>query len=144
VIAGTWRRAFVALALAAAGAGCNLLPGSNSDSSTTPDAAAIVATFSGTVSPQGIPAVFNFTAGAGPVALTLTTLSPSSATGIGLGIGVPNGTTGCSLANFTASAAASSIAQITVTEPGGTYCAQVYDPGNLASTSTFTISVSHS
>jgi hypothetical protein len=144
VIAGTWTRGLVALALAAAGAGCNLLPGTSSDSPTTPSSTAITATFSGAIAPQGPAAFFTFTAAAGPVSVTLTSLSPSSVTGIGLGIGTPNGTTSCSLSNFTTSATASSIAQITVTETAGTYCAQVYDPGNLASTSTFTISVSHS
>jgi hypothetical protein len=61
-----------------------------------------------------------------------------------LGLGTPNGTTACALTNFTTSAVASSTAQISVDENAGSYCVQVYDPGNLAGSLTFSLSVSHS
>jgi hypothetical protein len=132
------------VAIGSLGAGCNLLPG-DSTSATSPSPSATTVTFSGSVSPGGVPSFFTFAvATAGPVAVTLTSLTPSTSSGIGLGLGTPNGTTGCTLANFTTSAVGSSTAQISVTESAGTYCAQVYDPGNLASASSFTISVSHS
>jgi hypothetical protein len=137
----TWMRCLMVVAVPFA-AGCNLLPGSTSPSDPSSTTTTM---FSGTVTPQGAPAFFTFTvAAAGPVAVTLTSVSPSTTSGIGLGLGTPNGTASCTLANFTTSAVASSTPQITATENAGTYCAQVYDPGNLAGASTFTISVSHS
>jgi hypothetical protein len=140
VIVGTWTRRLAILAAFAA-AGCNLLQ----DSSTSPSGDTNTTTFSGTLAPRGAPVFFTFTTAAnGPVAVTLTSLTPSTTSGIGLGLGTPSGTTGCTLSNFTTSAVPSSTAQISVTEAAGSYCAQVYDPGNLASTTTFSISVSHS
>jgi hypothetical protein len=138
VIARTWtsRLAIVAAFLAAA---CNL----PQDSSTSPSGD--TTTFSGTLTPRGAPVIFTFTtSNNGPVALTLTSVSPSTTSGIGLGLGTPVGTTGCTLSNFTTSAVPSSTAQISVNETAGSYCAQVYDPGTLSSTTTFSISVSHS
>jgi len=76
--------------------------------------------------------------------VTLTSVSPPTNSGIGLGLGTPNGTTACALTNFTTSAVASSTAQISVDENAGSYCVQVYDPGNLAGSLTFSLSVSHS
>lgn len=119
--------------------GCNLLPGSTSPSDST-----TTTTFSGSLSPRGAPVFFTFTAGAGQVAVTLTSVNPSTTSGIGLGLGTPSGTTACTLTNFTTSAVASSTAQISVDETAGSYCVQVYDPGNLTGSLTFTLSVSHS
>ena len=132
------------VAIASLGAGCNLLPGDRhrrrARARRRPPRR-----FRGASAPGVCRPFSTFTtATAGPVAVTLTSLTPSTSTGIGLGLGTPNGSTGCTLANFTTSAVGSSTAQISVTESAGTYCAQVYDPGNLASASTFTISVSHS
>lgn len=128
------------LIVAALGAGgCNLPPGSTSPSDST-----TTATFSGSLSPQGAPVFFTFTAGAGAVAVTLTTVNPPTSSGIGLGLGTPNGTTTCTLTHFTTSAVASSTAQISVDEAAGSYCVQVYDPGNLTGSLTFSLSVSHS
>lgn len=138
-IARTWRRRAIVLAALFA-AGCNL-----PNDSTSPSSDATATTFSGTIAPRGAPVFFTFTTAAnGRVSLTLTTVTPSATSGIGLGLGTPSGTTGCTLSNFTTSAVPSSTAQISVNETAGSYCAQVYDPGNLASTTTFSISVSHS
>ena len=134
----TWTRRLAILA-ALLGAGCNL----PQDSSTSPSGN--TTTFSGTLAPRGAPVIFTFTTTSnGAVALTLTSVNPSTTSGIGLGLGVPAGTTGCTLSNFTTSAVPSSTAQISVNESAGSYCAQVYDPGTLSSTTTFSISVSHS
>ena len=139
MIGRTWTGGLIVVAVLLA-AGCNLL-----NDSTSPSSNATTTTFSGTLAPRGAPVFFTFTTAAdGPVAVTLITVSPSSTSGIGLGLGTPSGTTGCTLTNFTTSAVPSSTAQISVNEVAGSYCAQVYDPGNLASTTTFSISVSHS
>lgn len=130
-----------ALLLASAGIGCNLL---NSSTSPDPSTMATSSTFSGTVGLLGTSVVSFTTTAAGPVGLTLTSLSPSPPVGIGLGLGTPNGNSGCTLASFTTSATAASTPQITVTENAGTYCVQVYDPGTLTATTSFSVSVSHS
>lgn len=119
--------------------GCNLPPGSTSPSDST-----TTTMFSGSLTPGGAPVFFTFTAGAGPVAVTLTGVNPATTSGIGLGVGTPNGTTVCTLTNFTTSAVASTTPQISVEEAAGSYCVQVYDPGNLTGPLTFTLSVSHS
>jgi hypothetical protein len=121
---------------------CNLLPGLSSP--TDPTSQPTATTFSGSLAPQGAPVFFTFTAGAGPVAVTLTSVNPSTTSGIGLGLGTPNGTTTCTLTNFTTSAVVSSTPQISVTEAAGSYCVQVYDPGSLANSLAFALSVSHS
>ena len=140
MIVGTWTRPLAVVAALLA-AGCNLPQGS----STSPSGDANTTTFSGTLAPRGAPVFFTFTTAAnGPVAVTLTSANPSPTSGIGLGLGTPSGTTGCTLTTFTTSAVPSSTAQISVNETAGSYCAQVYDPGNLATTTTFSISVSHS
>ena len=138
VRAWTRRLAVVTAFLAA---GCNLPQGS----STSPSGDTTTTTFSGTLTPRGAPVFFTFTTAAnGTVAVTLTSVSPSTTSGIGLGLGTPSGTTTCTLSNFTTSAVPSSTAQISVNETAGSYCAQVYDPGSLNSTTTFSISISHS
>ncbi len=63
--------------------------------------------------------------------------------GVGLGIGAPSGTSGCILATFTTSALPSSTPQISVNEPVGTYCAQIYDTGSLTASSAFTVTILH-
>jgi hypothetical protein len=122
--------------------GCNLLPSLSSPTDPTPQSTST--TFSGSLAPLGAPVFFTFAAAAGPVAITLTSVNPSTTSGIGLGLGTPNGTTACTLTNFTTSAVASSTAQISVNETAGSYCVQVYDPGSLANSLTFALSVSHS
>ena len=130
----------VLVCAAALAAGCNLLS-QDSSSPTSPSTA--TSTFSGTVGVAGASFIAFTTASSGTVSLTLTNLSPAPASGVGLGLGTPNGTSSCTLATFTNSAAASTAAQITATENAGTYCAQVYDPGNLTAATTFSVSISH-
>jgi hypothetical protein len=136
----------VLLLAAALTSACNLIPdltNSSASSSTAPTSAASTNTFSGTLAAQGAP-FFSFAVSAGgTVTVNLTALSPAVASGVGLGIGTPNGTTSCTLMTSTAGAVASSTAQLSVTLPAGNYCAQVYDSGNLSSTTNFTIAVTH-
>jgi hypothetical protein len=47
------------------------------------------------------------------------------------------------MATFTTSALPSSTAQISVNEPAGTYCAQIYDTGTLTVSSAFTVTILH-
>ena len=132
-------KVFVIVAVAVLTAGCSLL--SNDSSSPTSPSGSTTSTFSGTVGLQQASFVA-FTTAAGTASLTLTSVSPTPASGIGLGIGTPNGTS-CTLSTFTNSASASTAAQITASVSAGTYCAQVYDPGNLAAATTFSVTISH-
>lgn len=134
-------KVLVVAAIALLASGCNLL--SNDSSSPTSPSGATTSTFSGTVGLQQASFVSFTTAAAGTASLTLTSASPTPATGLGLGIGTPNGTTSCTLSTFTNSAIASTTAQISLSVGAGTYCAQVYDPGNLTSATTFSVSISH-
>jgi hypothetical protein len=133
-------KAIALVGLAILCAGCNLLPGSTSP--TTPTTT--TETFSGTLTAQSS-SFYAFTVStAETVSITLTTLSPTATIAVGLGIGTPNGTTSCTLSSFTSSAVAASTPQITVTENAGSYCAQIYDVGNVTTPSAFTISIVHS
>lgn len=135
----------IALAFGAAtlGTGCsNLLsdltsPTSSSSSSSSGESN----TVTGTLAVQGTN-VFTFTVtNAGTVSVTLTTLSAPVA--VGLGIGTPNGTA-CNLTSTSATVVAGSTAQISATENPGTYCASIYDVGNLTSAATFSLTITHS
>jgi hypothetical protein len=77
----------------------------------------------------------------GPVAVTLATMSPSVA--MGLGIGTASGTTGCTLTTSNTSVLAGPAPQLTVTEPAGSYCVNLYDVGNLTGSATFSVTISH-
>jgi hypothetical protein len=133
-------KVLVIAALALLASGCNLL--SNDSSSPTSPSGNTTSTFSGTVPLQQASFVAFTTAASGTVSLTLTSVSPTPTSGIGLGIGTPSGTS-CTLTTFTNSASVSTSAQITASVNAGTYCAQVYDPGNLAAATTFSVSISH-
>jgi hypothetical protein len=139
---GSPPRFVVALALVAAviGSGCNLFNNVDSPSSTTP--ATVTDTFGGTIAQGSVRPIFTVTvAQTGTVSVTLATMSPSVA--MGLGIGTASGTTGCTLTSSSTSVLAGSAPQLTVTEPAGSYCVSLYDVGNLTSTATFTVTVSH-
>jgi hypothetical protein len=114
--------------------------GSSSASSTATSAGS---SFSGTLAVGGSSVVTFSVATAGAVTLTLSAMSSAPPGGVGLGVGTPNGTSGCTLATFTTSALPSSTAQISVNEPAGTYCAQIYDTGSLTVSSAFTVTILH-
>jgi hypothetical protein len=126
--------------LAMLSAGCNLL---NNDSTSPTTPTTVTDTWSNTLAVKGS-SLYTFTvASAGTVSVTLTALSPTATVAVGLGLGTPNGTASCTLSSSTPSAIASSTPQITVTENAGTYCAQIYDVGNLTTASSFTITIVH-
>ncbi len=119
-------KAMAVLGLAMLCAACNLLPGSDSPTTTT----TMTDTWSNTLAVKGA-SFYTFTvASAGTAA-------------VGLGVGTPNASSGCALTSSTTSAVASSTPQISVTENPGSYCIQIFDVGNLTAPSTFTISIAH-
>jgi hypothetical protein len=78
---------------------------------------------------------------AGTVTAQLTALG---ATGpVGLGLGTPNGTTSCVLTTSSASVVPGNSPQISATENAGNYCVEIFDPGTLTASTTFSITVVH-
>jgi hypothetical protein len=131
-------RRIVIVALAAACvAGCNLF---NKDSTTSPSPTTVPETYNGSVASQGV-SIFNFTVGSSG-AVTVTLSATSATTPLGLGIGTPTASS-CTLTTSTRNATASTSAQISVNESAGAYCVEVFDPGGLTGTATFTVSVAH-
>ena len=125
--------------LAMSSVACNILNDLTSPS--TPTSSTNSETFSGSVGVQGSGRATFTTTTSGTVTVTLSTLSANVA--VGLGIGTPSGATACTLTSSNATTLAGSAPQITVTQPAGTYCVSVYDVGNLTTTATFSIIVSH-
>lgn len=79
---------------------------------------------------------------AGTINLTLSATTPANVV-LGLGVGIPQGNGAGCLLNSSVETAAGSTPQITVTTESGTYCAKVYDVGNLSTTPVpFTLSFS--
>jgi hypothetical protein len=87
---------------------------------------------------------------AGTIAITLTVVTPAAV--VGLGVGVPNASgSGCSLANSLDASAATADAttgattpQLTIPAVVGTYCAKVYDSGQLGDIGrTFSVTIAH-
>lgn len=137
---GRWSAGALAIVVAVISGACNLFNNPDSPSSTTP--ATSTETFGGTIAQGSLRPTFTVTvAQTGTVSVTLATMSPSVA--MGLGIGTPSGTTGCTLTSSNTSVLPGSAPQLTVTEPAGSYCVSLYDVGNLTSTATFTVTVSH-
>jgi hypothetical protein len=132
----------IALALASglSVAACNPFDLSPSDPSSS--SAPGTDTFSGSLS-QGGSLTFTYTvATAGTVSVTLTAVTPSTTSALGLGMGPSSGGT-CTLTNSTSAAIAGSAPQLSATENPGSYCVKVSDLGNLATTSSITITVAH-
>jgi hypothetical protein len=86
---------------------------------------------------------------AGNIDVTLTVVTPAAV--VGLGVGVPNAGGGCNLTNSLEASAAIADAttgattpQLTIPAAVGTYCAEVYDSGQLGGIGrTFTVTISH-
>jgi hypothetical protein len=134
------RQAYAALALAAilVLAGCG--DDSNSNTPTGPTPVAVTETFSGTLNPNGgitHPFAVQQT---GTVSATLSAVSPEG-TIIGLSLGTWNGQT-CQiiLANDKAAQGNSVVGSATST---GTFCARVYDVGQLPGLTDYELSVTH-
>ena len=102
-------------------------------------------TFAGTLQAQGTHFYSFVVNQAGPVGLTLAAVqTPGGAaltTPLGIGVGIPAGT-GCprSTSQITPPGLA---AQLTVTLNPGTYCAAVFDTGNLTSAVNFAMRIRH-
>ena len=102
-------------------------------------------TFAGTLQVGGNNFYSFFVTQAGPVGLTLAAVqTPGGAalsTPLGIGVGIPSGTT---CARSTSQTAPPGLAaQLTVTLNPGTYCAAVYDTGNLTSAVNFAMRIRH-
>lgn len=102
-------------------------------------------TFAGTLPVGGSSFYSFFVSQAGPVGLTLAAVqTPGGAaltTPLGIGVGIPSGT-GC--ARSTSQTTAPGLAaQLTVTLNPGTYCAAIFDSGNLSSAVNFAMRIRH-
>lgn len=102
-------------------------------------------TFAGTLQVGGNNFYSFFVNQAGPVGLTLAAVQTPGgaalATPLGIGIGIPSGP-GC--ARSTSQTAPPGLAaQLTVTLNPGTYCAAVFDTGNLSSAVNFAMRIRH-
>jgi hypothetical protein len=92
---------------------------------------------------------FSFTQ-AGNIALTLTVVTPAGVVGMGIGVPVATGS-GCTLTNALDASAAvvdptngTTTAQLTIPAVAGTYCAEVYDSGQLGGIGrTFSVTIAH-
>lgn len=141
--------AFRAMALAAAvgllGAACTSTTAPTEPDSKITDPTFATETFSGTLQAQGTNFYSFFVTQAGPVGLTLAAVqTPGGAAlsiPVGIGWGIPAGT-GCarSASQITPPGLA---AQLTVTLNPGTYCAAVFDSGNLSSAVSFAMRIRH-
>ena len=102
-------------------------------------------TFAGTLEPAGSRFYSFVVSQAGPVGLTLAAVQAPGggalATPLGIGVGIPSGT-GCARSSSQA-APPGLAAQLTVTLNPGTYCASVFDTGNLTSAVNFAMRIRH-
>jgi hypothetical protein len=86
---------------------------------------------------------------AGTIDVTLTVVTPAAV--VGMGVGVPNASGGCGLTNSLDASAAiadpttgATTPQMTIPAAVGTYCAEVYDSGQLGGIGrTFTVTITH-
>jgi hypothetical protein len=102
-------------------------------------------TFAGTLEVKGNNFYSFFVSQAGPVGLTLAAVqNPGGgalSTPLGIGVGIPSGQ-GCARST-SQSAPPGLAAQLTVTLNPGTYCAAVFDTGNLSSAVNFAMRIRH-
>ena len=122
--------------------------GSNTESPTTPSTPSLTRdVFEGTLSAAGS-SFYSFTVvEAGAVHVTLVSLAidaPRSTVSVsmGLGVGIPNGA-GCDLTQ-SVTAAPALVSQLTVAMAAGTYCAKLFDVGNLPAPVRFAVRIVHS
>jgi hypothetical protein len=136
----------LAIALAIGAAGCTNNNGSGS-TPTTPTPNVVTETFSGSIT-QGGSVIQNFSVTNTGFNLLagFTAISPSSVTALGLGIANYDPTTstcGLNLSQNSTSTVGSTA--ISGTANSGTYCARVYDGGNVpaGTTVTYTVQIQH-
>ncbi len=135
--------ALVALSVTASACSSTTAP-SEADSTITP-LEFVTLTFAGTLEAKGSGFYSFAVRQAGPVGLTLAAVqTPGGAAlsiPLGIGIGVPSGT-GC--ARTTSQSTVPGLAaQMTVTLNPGTYCAAVFDTGNLTAAVNFAMRIRH-
>ena len=114
------------------------------DSTITPLVFALE-TFAGTLQVKGNNFYSFVVVQAGPVGLTLAAVQTPGggalATPLGIGVGIPSGTTCARSSSQTVPPGLA--AQLTVTLNPGTYCAAVFDTGNLSSAVDFAMRIRH-
>jgi hypothetical protein len=102
-------------------------------------------TFAGTLQPKGSTFYSFVVTQSGPVGLTLAAVQTPGgaalATPLGIGAGIPSGT-GCARSS-SQTAPPGLAAQLTVTLNPGTYCAAVFDTGNVTSAVNFAMRIKH-
>ena len=134
----------VCLLAAACGGNSTTAPSATSTTTTTVAAPTTTEVWTSTVQPGGFK-FFSFTVGVnGTVNLTLTDVEGQfipSTVQLTLGIGSPAGTD-CTTSQ-TINTGAATVAQITLTEAPGVYCARVADLGNLFAPAAFTVNIDH-
>jgi hypothetical protein len=102
--------------------------------------------FSGTLDAQGSSFYSFTTTTSGQVSITLASLvatqpGPALNSALGLGVGAPLGTD-CNVTS-SVNTAPGLTAQLVTTLPPATYCARVYDIGNLTASLNFTVRIVH-
>lgn len=102
------------------------------------DAARTTETLSGTVAQSSSATHTISVAGEGDLHVTLSNLDPTAT--VGLGIGQPSDA-GCTL--LASNAAATSGTNLSLEVEPGSYCVSVYDVGNLSSSATYSLTVTH-
>jgi hypothetical protein len=120
----------------------------NDDTTTTPTTPTgpSAEIFSGPLDVQGSSFYSFTTTASGTVSITLASLvatlpGPALSTVLGLGVGAPLGTD-CNVTN-SVNAAPGLTAQLTTTLSPATYCARIYDIGNLTASVNFTVRIVH-
>ena len=136
--------AFVAAACAGGAACSSTTAPTEADSRITP-LVFNTETFAGTLEKSGS-GFYSFVINqAGPAALTLAAVQTPGgaalATALGIGVGIPAGT-GCARSQSQTTVPGLA-AQLTVNLNPGTYCAAVFDTGNLTATVNFAMRIRH-
>ena len=135
----------VAIAMGLGASACTSTTAPTNEDSFIPEPTFNTETFAGTLVAKGNNFYSFVVIQQGPVGLTLAAVQAPGggalATPLGIGIGIPAGT-GCPRSS-SQTAAPGLAAQLTVTLNPGTYCAAVYDTGNLSSAVNFAMRIRH-
>ena len=137
------RSAAVVAALCLAGAACSSTTAPSEANSGITPLVFTTQTYAGTLQVRGSGFYAILVSQAGPVSLTLAAVqAPGGAaltTPVGIGLGIPAGT-GCT--RFASQTTAPGLAaQLTTTVNPGTYCAAVFDAGNLTGAVNFAMRI---
>lgn len=137
-------RLVLLVALVAAPA-CNATTAPDLEESQITPAVFTTQTFAGTLTTSGALFYSIVVTQRGPVSLTLAAVQTPGGgaltTPVGIGVGIPKGT-GCPRSSSIVTPPGLA-AQLTVTLNPGTYCAAVYDVGNLSSSANFAMRITY-